>query len=82
MTKKKLKGYKSFEDYKLFYDGHVESLLFNTVSEGSDVCLFKASVKPTQRDKTYLQKDTYDLWFALDKEDGYVISGHCECIGG
>ena len=25
---KKLKGYKSFEDYKLFYDGHVESLLF------------------------------------------------------
>ena len=79
---KKLKGYKSYEDYRLFYDGHVESLLFNQMPNNNKVCLFKAQVKPTQRDKTYLDKHYYSLWFSLDKEDGDVITGHCECLGG
>lgn len=79
---KKLKAYKSFEDYRLFYDGHVQSLQFNPVSDSSDVCVFKAEVKPTQRDKTYMNKDVYSLWFVMDKDDGCVITGHCECIGG
>ena len=79
---RKLKGYKSFEDYRLFYDGHVESLLFNPLQDKDNACLFKAQVKPTQRDKTYLNKDNYSLWFALDKEGGDVITGHCECFGG
>jgi hypothetical protein len=79
---KKLKGYKSFEDYRLFYDGHVTNLLFNPLTTDDKSCIFKASVKPTQRDKTYLNKEFYSLWFALDKEDGDVITGHCECLGG
>lgn len=79
---KKLKGYKSFEDYRLFYDGHVESLEYNHIADNSAVCVFRAKVKPTQRDKTYLNKTFYDLWFVLDKEDGFVVTGHCECIGG
>lgn len=78
----KLKGYKSFEDYGLFYDGHVESLEYNHIADNSAVCVFRAKVKPTQRDKTYLNKTFYDLWFVLDKEDGFVATGHCECIGG
>lgn len=44
--------------------------------------LFKANVKPTQRDKTYRNKTFYELWFAIDKQDGSVVTGHCECIGG
>jgi len=79
---KKLKGFKSCEDYKLFFNGHVESLLFNPLKQEASCCLFKAKVKPTQRDKTYINKENYALWFALDKEDGYIITGHCECIGG
>ncbi|ESP03284.1 hypothetical protein LOTGIDRAFT_171630 [Lottia gigantea] len=79
---KKLKSYKSFEDYRLYYDGHVEFLMYNPVSDTSKTCLFKAKVKPTQRDKTYLQKEFYDLWFAVEKEDGFVITGYCECKGG
>ena len=69
---KKLKGYKSFEDYRLFYDGHVETLQYNGISDTSEVCLFKAEVKPTQRDKSYLNKNFYDLWFVLDKREGSV----------
>lgn len=76
------KGYKFFEDFRLFHDGHVENLLFNPLQDNDKVCLFKAQVKPTQRDKTYLNKDYYSLWFSLDKEDGDVIIGHCECLGG
>lgn len=77
---KKLKGYKSFD--RLFYDGHVESLEYNHIADNSAVCVFLAKVKPTQRDKTYLNKTFYDLWIVLDKEDGFVVTGHCECIGG
>lgn len=44
---KKLKGYKSFEDYRLFYDGHVESLEYNHIADNSAVCVFRAKVKPT-----------------------------------
>lgn len=58
---KKLTGYKSFEDYRLFYDGHVETLQYNGISDTREVCLFKAEVKPTQRDKSYLNKNFYDL---------------------
>ena len=45
-------------------------------------CLFRSKVKPTQKDKTYLNKDFYDLWIVLDKEDCYVITADCECKGG
>lgn len=44
--------------------------------------MFKDKVKPTQRDRTYLNKSIYNLWFAVDKEDGEVITGHFKCIGG
>lgn len=50
---KKLKGYKSFEDYRLFYDGCVEILEFNPLVD-KPVCLFRAKVKPTQPRKTGL----------------------------
>ena len=78
---KKLKGYKSYEDYILFYDGHVETLKYNSLGDHEN-CLFRAKVKPTQRDKTFLNKPFYDLWIVLNKEDGYVLTAHCECKGG
>ena len=31
--KKKLKAFKSCEDYRLFFDGHVEDLEYNCLSE-------------------------------------------------
>lgn len=53
---KKLKGYKSFEDYRLFYDGYVESLEYNHIADNSAVCVLREKVKPTQGDNTYLTK--------------------------
>lgn len=80
---KKLKAYKSYDDYRLFEDGHVDDLLFNPLTEmNSDFCLFKAYVKPTQRGLTYLKKPYYELWIAMDKLNGIVITAHCECKGG
>ncbi|KAJ8306107.1 hypothetical protein KUTeg_016652 [Tegillarca granosa] len=78
--KKNLKAFKTFED--LFSDGHVQQLEFNPLSKDDNACLFHAKVKPTQRESTYLKKEFYDSWFALDKSVGYGITGHCECKGG
>lgn len=35
-------GKKSFEDYRVFYDGHVESLEYNHIANNSAVCVFRA----------------------------------------
>jgi hypothetical protein len=80
--RKKLKAYKSFEDYRLFYDGNVENLEFCKSIANSDMCLFRAAVKPTQRDQTYLKKHTYRLWFLLSKSSGSIALAYCECPGG
>ena len=44
--KKKLKGCKSAEDYRLFVDGHVEDLSFNN-NKDHQYCVVKSKVKPT-----------------------------------
>ena len=80
--RKKLKAYKSFEDYRLFADGNVEQMKFNEVSEASSVCVFLAQVKPTQKDKTYLNKQTYLAWIVMKKCNGQVEVAYCECPGG
>lgn len=79
--KKKLRAYKSCEDYRLFIDGHVESLTFNKCGD-AEVCLFRAKVKPTQKDKTYCCTKFYQLWFAIKKSTGEGTSAYCTCIGG
>lgn len=63
--KRKLKAYKSCDDYRLFFDGHVENLEFNPLGE-SRYSLFRAKVRPTQRTSVGL----YDLWICLGKEHG------------
>ncbi|XP_060084278.1 uncharacterized protein LOC132563554 [Ylistrum balloti] len=79
--KKKLKAYKSCDDYRLFIDGHIEELLFNEL-KSYPVCLFKAKCKPTQREVTYLNKKHYDLWILIEKEHSEVKAAYCTCTGG
>lgn len=79
--KKKLKAYKSCDDYRLFIDGHIEELLFNEL-QSHPICLFKAKCKPTQREVTYLGKKYYDLWILIEKEHGEVKVAYCTCTGG
>ena len=79
--RRKLKAYKSCDDYRLFYDGHVENLQYNSLGD-NQYGLFRAKVKPTQREKTYLNKTHYDLWLSIGKKNGDVRSAYCTCIGG
>lgn len=44
--------------------------------------MFRAKVKPTQKDKTYCCKKFYQLWFTIKKSTGDVTSAYCTCIGG
>ncbi|XP_067686978.1 uncharacterized protein [Haliotis asinina] len=76
----KLRAYKSFQDYRLYADGHVNSVEY--VDTTDTVVIFKASVKPTQRDKTYLKSEFYNLWIAVDKMNVDIKTAYCQCPGG
>lgn len=77
---RKLKAYKSCEDYRLFFDGYVEQLEMKELGD-HDSYIIKSSVKPTQKDKTYLNKAAYDVWVLMSKT-GNVKCAYCTCIGG
>ncbi|XP_046583940.1 uncharacterized protein LOC124291076 [Haliotis rubra] len=80
--RRKLKAFKSFEDYRLFYDGHVLDLQYCDISAASNLCAFKSKVKPTQKDSSYLGKPTYDMWFLMEKSTAGIKLAFCECPGG
>lgn len=76
---RKLKAYKSFNDYQLFQDGHVRNLELHVTRNCFHV--FKASVLPTCKTKTFLNLPTYTCWFILNHQ-GDVYTAFCECMGG
>ena len=76
--RKKLKAYKSFNDYKLFEDGHVQSL---SLHKAKHHFVYRADVLPTCKKSTFLQTSTYSCWFVLN-EEGDVYTAFCECMGG
>ncbi|XP_062596797.1 uncharacterized protein LOC134258287 [Saccostrea cucullata] len=49
--------------------------------DDQDLYHIKSSVKPTQKDKTYLNKTAYDVWVIMAK-NGNVKCAYCTCIGG
>ncbi|XP_068707905.1 uncharacterized protein [Montipora foliosa] len=82
--KQRLAAYKSFDDYRLFNDGYVESLQNVQLNEVG-VHLYVAKVKPFMKIKTDEGKDHYNLWFILEGRGanrGSVLHARCECKGG
>ena len=82
--KQGLAAYKSFDDYRLFQDGYVESLLTKALpNEG--IHLFVSKVRPAMKEKTDGGKRFYDLWFILEGKGvnrGTVLKARCICKGG
>ena len=62
--KQGLTAYKSFDDYRLFNDGCLESLLTPQLKQ-EGVHVYVVKVKPFMKLKTDEGKDYYDLWFIL-----------------
>ena len=58
--KQGLAAYKSFEDYRLFDDGYVESLLTSHLKQ-EGIHVYVASVRPFMKIKTDEGKEYYDL---------------------
>ena len=63
--KQGLAVYKSFEDYSLFEDGYVESLLTNTLIN-ERLHVYVGKVRPAMKVTTDDDKECYDLWFILE----------------
>ena len=82
--KQGLAAYKSFDDYRLFNDGYVESLLTTQLKQ-EGVHVYVAKVKPFMKLKTDEGKEYYDLWFILEGRGanrGSVLQARCKCKGG
>ncbi|XP_047140341.1 uncharacterized protein LOC124815619 [Hydra vulgaris] len=75
-----MKAYKSLEAYNFFVCGHVQDVYCNIVKEDVQFCFVKSKVLPSQRQgqKTKL----YDVWVALNKVDGWILTGNCTCMAG
>lgn len=82
--KQGLAAYKSFDDYRLFEEGYVESLLTKTF-DNERVHLYVAKVRPAMKEKIDEQNKFYDLWFILEGRGanrGSVLKARCICKGG
>jgi hypothetical protein len=82
--KQGLAAYKSLDEYRLFQDGYVESLLTETLSN-ERLYLYMGKVKPAMKDKTDEGKSYYDCWFILEGKGanrGSVVKARCRCKGG
>ena len=82
--KQGLASYKSFEDYRLFDEGYVESLRTATLKE-EGMHLFVGKVWPAMKDTTDDGKKLYDVWFMLEGKGnnrGSVLLARCTCKGG
>ena len=82
--KQGLAAYKSFDDYRLFEEGYVESLRTKKLA-AEGVHLYIGRVRPTMKEKTNQGKKFYDLWFILEgtgPNRGSVLKAKCRCKGG
>jgi len=82
--KQGLAAYNSFDDYRLFDDGYVESLLTAQLNQ-EGVHVYVAKVRPFMKIKTDEGKEHYDLWFILEgrgTNQGSVLQARCKCKGG
>ena len=82
--KQGLAAYKSFEEYRLFDEGYVESLLTTTLAH-EGMHLFVGKVRPAMKDKTDNGEKFYDIWFMLEGRGinrGSVLMARCTCKGG
>ncbi|XP_028415470.1 uncharacterized protein LOC114538486 [Dendronephthya gigantea] len=82
--KQGLASYKSYDDYRLFDDGYVESLSTLTLKK-CGVHVYVGKVNPTMRTKTDGGQEFYNLWFILEGKGpnkGSVLEAFCKCKGG
>ena len=82
--KQGLAAYKSFDEYRLFEDGYVESLMTKTLTN-ERVHVYVGKVRPAMKTSTDDGKNCYDLWFILEGKGtnrGCVLKAKCMCKGG
>lgn len=82
--KQGLASYKSYDDYRLFADGYVESLETLALRD-SGVHVVVRKVQPSMKSKTDDGKKFYELWFILEgrgANKGTVLDAFCKCKGG
>ena len=83
--KQGLAAYKAFDDYRLFEEGYVESLLTKPLPSVG-VHLYVGKVRPSMKKTDDVGgKAFYDLWFILEGKGasrGTVLKAWCTCKGG
>ena len=82
--KQGLASYKSYDDYRLFVNGYVDSLETVTLKD-CGVHVYVGRVQPTMKSTTDENKKFYDLWFIFEGRGANrdsVLDAFCKCKGG
>ena len=82
--KQGLAASKSFDEYRLFQDGYVLSLLTQTISDVG-VHFYVGKVKPAMKVKSDEEKSYYVFWYTLEGKGANresVLAARCRCFGG
>ncbi len=83
--KQGLAAYKAFDDYRLFEEGYVESLVTKPLPM-IGVHLYMGKVRPSMKKSDDAEgKAFYELWFILEGRGasrGTVLKAFCTCKGG
>ena len=65
IDKQGLAAYKSFDDYRLFDEGYVESLLTTTLTD-KGMHLYVGKARPAMKDKRTVARNFKTFWFILE----------------
>ena len=82
--KQGLAVYKACNDYRLFEEGYIESLLTKPLSSVG-VHLFVGKVRSSMKTSDNNGKASYDIWYTLEAKGasrGSVLKAKCTCKGG
>ncbi|KAL3880031.1 hypothetical protein ACJMK2_032303 [Sinanodonta woodiana] len=70
-----MKAYKSLEAYNQFYSGWVHTCYVKDTGEHN---IIRANVNRSQA----LSEKPHEVWVALLRSNGTVVTGHCTCMAG
>lgn len=64
--------------FRYVVSGHVQVVMYHSVSEESPYCLLKTKVTPSQR----LRDKPHQVWVCVAKATGEIYCAHCTCMAG
>lgn len=77
LTKRLMSDYKDGKGYIYFASGWLKEVFYHPLSDSSNLCLLKASCRPSQN-----LNIPWEMWICIAKKTGDIHSAFCTCFAG